>query len=253
MFISKPGFKEKMRGGQAVFGAEVSLGVPIAAELMAMAGFDFVQVDCQHGMWTDATAMAAFHHTLLGGSVPTARVEWNDHAAIGRLLDRGCMGIIVPMVNDREEAERAAAAVRYPPHGGRSTGAPVAMGIYGPEYKDWIDDEVFLGVQIETADGLANVREILSVEGVDGCMIGPGDLSKSMGLDLKKEVDVKRHREAIRHIYDVCVEVGKIPGIATGGKGAKPLRDQGFKFILSTGDFGMVAQGSREFMEWITT
>ena len=112
-----------------------------------------------------------------------ARVRKNDFGLIGRLLDNGSMGVVVPMVNNAEEAEQAVYATRYPPKGGRSSGA-FAVGIHGDDYDATANDEIFLAVQIETDEGAANAKEILSVDGIDGCWIGPGDLSRYMGLDL---------------------------------------------------------------------
>ena len=108
-----------------------------------------------------------------------ARVRQNDFGAIGRLLDMGALGIIVPMVHNAEIAKAAAFAMRYPPRGGRSGGA-FGVGFHGGgEYMSWADDEVFLAVQIESAEGLNNAEEIMAVEGVDGCWVGPGDLGIS--------------------------------------------------------------------------
>ena len=175
--------KEKMLGGQPAVGAEVNLGSTLSVEIISPLGFDFVIVDNQHGKWADQTSMLAFRNIVLGGSVPMARVRKNDFGLIGRLLDNGCLGVVVPMVNNAEEAEQAVYAARYPPLGGRSSGA-FGVGIYGPGYDDWAAEEIFLGVQIETAEGAQNAKEIMSVEGIDGCWIGPGDLSRYSGMDL---------------------------------------------------------------------
>ena len=176
--------KEKMLGGQPAVGAEVNLGSTLSVEIIAPLGFDFVIVDNQHGNWADQTSMLAFRNIVLGGSVPMARVRKNDFGLIGRLLDNGSLGVVVPMVNNAEEAEQAVYATRYPPLGGRSSGA-FGVGIHGPGYDDWAGEEIFLGVQIETAEGAQNAKEIMSVEGIDGCWIGPGDLSRYSGFYLR--------------------------------------------------------------------
>ena len=243
--------KRKMLAGKPVVGAEIGIGSPIVGEMFSLAGFDFVQVDCQHGMWSDDTAMQAFHHICLGPATPSVRVPDNDYAGIGRLLDRGALSIIVPMVNSPEEAERAARAVRYPPQGARSGGAPTGYMTYGSDYVASANDEVLLMVQIETQPAAEAAAEILSVEGVDGCMIGPGDLSKSMGVDLSQPDDAERHRKVIADVRESCARVGKLPGIATGGKGAEQHIKEGFLFVLATGDYGFLVDGARDFMEWI--
>lgn len=243
--------KRKMLAGEPVVGAELALGCPVIGEMFSLAGFDFVQVDCQHGMWDDAAAFAAFHHICLGPATPAVRVPDNDYAAIGRLLDRGALSIIVPMVNSPEEAQRAARAVRYPPHGARSGGAPTGYLTYGRDYASRADDEVLLMVQIETRRAAQAAEEILSVDGVDGCMIGPGDLSRSMGLDLSRAPDRARHAHAIGEIRDACIGAGKLPGIATGGRGAEQYLKEGYLFVLAMGDYALIADGARNVLQWI--
>ena len=207
--------REQMLKGNPAIGAEVSLGSPLSAEIISSVGFDFVVVDFQHGAWTEESATAAFRSIVLGGSIPMARVRKNDYSLIGRLLDLGVMGIIVPMVNSVEDAQAAAFATRYPPQGGRSNGA-FATGYLGNDYEQKIDNEVFLAVQIET--GIAQLRseEIMAVEGIDACWIGPMDLARTKGLDLKTEDGQDQHVKAITAIVESCIRAGKIPGIALG-------------------------------------
>ena len=243
--------KRKMLAGQPVVGAELAIGSPVVGEIFSLAGFDFVQVDCQHGIWDDSTAFAAFHHICLGPATPSVRVPDNDYAAIGRLLDRGALSIIVPMVNSPEEAQRAAQAVRYPPHGSRSGGGPTGYLTYGNDYAACANDEVLLMVQIETQRAAEAAAEILSVDGVDGCMIGPSDLSKTMGVDLSQPADRERHARVIGDIRDTCIRVGKLPGIATGGRGAEQCLKDGFLFVLAMGDYGLLVDGGREAMQWV--
>ena len=146
--------KQRMLEGKPAFGAEVNLGSSLSAELLSPLGFDFILVDNQHGAWDDNSSMSAFRSIALGVAMPMARVRRNEFGAIGRLLDRGAMGIVVPMVNSVEEAEAAAEAVRYLPIGGRSAGA-FGTGFLGGDYMQWANDEIFLAVQIETVEAAA--------------------------------------------------------------------------------------------------
>ncbi len=130
---------------------------------------------------TTTSSMTAFRSIALGAATPMARVRRNEFGTIGRLLDRGAMGIVVPMVDSVQEAQAAAEAVRYPPVGGRSGGA-FGTGFLGDGYMRWANDEIFLAVQIETVGAAEVAEDILAVEGIDGCWVGPGDLSMSMGL-----------------------------------------------------------------------
>src|SRR5437762_12100620 len=105
--------KRKMLAGDPAIGVGIGLGSPLAAELLSRAGFDWVLVDNQHGPWDDDSTAIAFRYICFGSAMPMARVHQNDFYAIGRLLDRGAMGIVVPLVNSVDEACAAAAAVRY--------------------------------------------------------------------------------------------------------------------------------------------
>src|SRR5260221_8961578 len=141
--------KQRLLKGETVVGTTLGLGSLLAAEVVAHAGFDFIIVDTQHGAWDDVVTLHAFRAITMGGTVPMIRVLCNDYGRIGRALDHGALGIIVPMVNSVEDAQAAAQAVRYPPRGNRSIGARWAE-FHGENYASWADDEVFLAVQIES-------------------------------------------------------------------------------------------------------
>jgi 4-hydroxy-2-oxoheptanedioate aldolase len=236
--------KRRMLEGKAALGIVATSGSPLGAQTLSLAGFDFVLVDNQHGAWELNATMDAFHKISLGPATPMARVHRNDFYDIGRLLDRGALGIVVPMVNTRQEAEAAAFAMHYPPGGGRSVGA-FAVDFYGAQdYNAWFEQEGFLAVQIETAQALENVGEIMSVEGVDGCWIGPNDLAATMGLDLSSAADRKKHQDAIMRVLDACHEAGKIPGIF-GGDDPGYWVEKGFLFVTTTTDLAMLGQAAR--------
>jgi 4-hydroxy-2-oxoheptanedioate aldolase len=229
--------KRRMLEGHPGVGATVGLGSPTAAGLLARAGFDFVLVDYQHGEWDDAAALAAFRSIALHGAVPMARVRQNDFYTIGRVLDRGAMGIIVPMVNSVAEAEAAALAVRYPPSGGRSFGGSLALH-YGADFDTWIDREIFLAIQIESARAVEHAEELLAVDGVDGCWIGPNDLARSLGV----AQNTPAHTEAILHVVEACRKTNKIAGIsAADAADAQRWIGHGLLFVTAGGDGAMVA------------
>ena len=245
--------KQKMLAGEQVIGAELGLGCPVIGEIFSLAGYDFVQVDCQHGIWDDEGAFQAFHHILLGEATPSVRVPYNDYGDIGRMLDRGAQSIIVPMVNSREEAQEAAQATRYPSLGSRSKGGGAGRLTYGNDYADVANDEILLMVQIETKEAVGQAEAILSVEGVDGCMIGPGDLALTNGWDLKSEADKKKHREAIMHVKSVTESCGKLPGIATGVEGAQEYLPDGFLFVLCMSDGYLLSSEGKEICDSLNT
>ena len=241
--------KQKMLMGEPAVGAEVGLGSILSVERISPLGFDFVLVDNQHGYWSAETSMAAFRMIHAGGTVPMARVGKNEFAAIGRLLDMGCMGIVIPMVNTVEEAQQAVFAARYPPMGGRSIG-PFGTEFLGENYDDWADKEIFLAVQIETGQGAENAKEIMEVYGIDGCWIGPGDLSRYMRLDLNTDNGREIHQQTIRKVISDSKEAGKIPGISTSSAGqAKHWMDQGCLFVTAGSDSEWVVEKSIEVLE----
>jgi len=235
--------KHKMLKGEPVVGVSCGMGSTLIAELLSHAGFDFVLVDTQHGAWTDETIGYAFRSISLGQAVPMARVSWNDRGAIGRLLDRGALGIVVPMVNSKEEAQLAASATRYAPRGARSTGGNPSH--YGSEYDKWINDEVFLAVQIETVQAVEHAEEILGVDGVDGCWIGPADLAKSMGVDRSTPEGFKAHRAMIMRVAEACRKTGKIAGIS-GDLDISFWHQNGFQFVTASYDGGLMLEGAKQ-------
>jgi 4-hydroxy-2-oxoheptanedioate aldolase len=240
--------KQRLLAGQPVLGIVLDMGSPTIAGIAARCGFDFVLVDYQHGDWDDASALAAFRAISLGAAVPVARVRQNDFYTIGRALDRGALGIVVPMVNSADEARAAAFAMRYPPHGGRSFADSLAVH-FGPDYDTWANREVFLAVQIETAQAAARAEEILAVDGVDGCWIGPMDLARSLGVAPGSQT----HENAIQATLEACHKTGKFPGIytpnaATAGRRVK----DGFRFVTAADDGGLIETGAKEVLRQLT-
>jgi 4-hydroxy-2-oxoheptanedioate aldolase len=243
--------KAQMLAGKPAIGAIASLGSPMAAEVLSRIGFDFVLLDCQHGNWEDDTALLAFHLIGLGPAVPMARVRQNDFYAIGRLLDRGALGIVVPLVNSVAEAQAAAWAVRYPPAGGRSWGPTYAV-YHGADYGEWANDEIFLAVQIESAQAVEQAQEILAVEGVDGCWIGPNDLAKSMGLDLNTPAGRSAHQEAILQVLAACQKTHKLPGMFGDGQAdTRRWIEHGFQFMTTTSDVRLVLGGGQAILHYL--
>jgi 2-dehydro-3-deoxyglucarate aldolase len=183
--MNQPGspasLKQRLRAKQITVGSWLSFDYAVTAEIMARAGFPWLVIDMEH----TATSVAGMHRLLqiidLAGCVPLVRVGANDPLLIKRALDSGAHGIIVPMVNSRAEADRAVQAAYYPPRGTRGVGLWRAQG-HGTafdQYRAWAERETLLVVQIEHHQGVAELEEILAVEGVDGFVIGPYDLSGS--------------------------------------------------------------------------
>ena len=153
-------------GGQAV-GAWLSIPSGFTAETMAHQDFDWLCIDMQHGLIDYADAVAMLTAISTTDTIPFVRVPWNDPATIMKVLDAGAYGVVVPLVNTREEADRAVAACRYPPAGIRSAG-PIRGRLYGgDDYLTGANDEIACIAMIETAEGLTNLDAIASTPGLD--------------------------------------------------------------------------------------
>ena len=242
--------KQRMLQGKPAIGAGAGLGSTLSVELLSQAGFDFILVDNQHGAWDDKETMAAFRSVCAGGAntaVPMARVRQNDFGAIGRLLDAGALGIVVPMVHTVEQARAAVRATRFPPQGGRSAG-PFGTGFLGPDYLKWANEAIFLAIQIESRQAVNDAEAILGVDGIDGCWIGPADLALSMGVNLATPAGAAEHRAAILHVLEACRKTGKVPGIASSPN-AREWLELGFRFVTAGGDSAYLMDGMRRTLE----
>ena len=202
-------------GGQTV-GAWLSIPSGHTAEAMAHAGFDWLCIDMQHGLIDYRDAVEMMRAISTTNTIPFVRVPWNDPATIMKVLDAGAYGVVVPLVNNREEAERAVWAVRYPPQGGRSSG-PSRIAFYaGNDYQLHSNEETALIVMIETKEGIANIDEILSVPGVDCAYIGPSDLAYALGMQPTGDNRDPRHEAMVMSLYEACRRHGIAPGMHTG-------------------------------------
>ncbi len=217
-------------------GAWCQLPSPLSGEIMASFGFDWVCVDMQHGPITIESAAAMVQSISVSGAKPIVRVTSNEPWLIGRALDVGASGVIVPLVNTRAEAERAARACRYAPEGTRSFGPVRAPAT----------DRVFCLVMVETREGVENVEEIAAVPGVDGIYVGPWDLALSHGLEAPgPETD-----PAIERVLAACGRYGIAAGIHTGsGRSARAYLEAGFCFAAVASDIEFLAESSRRELE----
>ena len=228
--------KQRLQQGEPSIGTWLSLPSPEAAEQIAQLPFDWLVIDSEHNTQDIRTLGLMFMATSRAGIAPMVRIPWNSPENFKRVLDAGAWGVVVPMVNTREEAEQAVRATRYYPDGNRSVGGgrhAISFDTSGAEYYKNANDQVLLVAQIEHIDGVNNADEILSTPGIDACFIGPNDLAASMGLGLgvSLESDIPELVEAIMHIRDTCKKYGVATGIHTSGADAVNFRiGQGFQF-----------------------
>lgn len=236
--------KQMMLEGKPAFGFTAALGSPLSIELLSNCGVDFVMVDRQHGSWGDDSTIAALIALRGGVATPMARVLRNEFGLIGRLLDEGMMGIIVPMVNTPEDAAAAARACRFPPIGDRSWGWGRAR-VLGDDYSSWIDEQLFVAVQVESAEAVANAEAIMATPGVDGCWVGPSDLALSMGFHPSEMDRREEHARALETVLAACRNTGKIPGIAGRSVADAVARtEMGFRFVTAGSDAGFIIAGA---------
>ncbi len=228
--------KQKMLDGKPAFGYSIGLGSPLVAELFAHSGIDFVFLETQHGSWGHDGVVAALMAISGGSSIAMARVAKNEYFLIGKMLDQGALGIVVPMVDTREQSQAVADACRLPPLGNRSWGMGRAR-VYGSDYGDWIDSQSFVAVQIESTRSVENAEAILSTPGIDGCWAGPADLALSMGIHPRDADGDDRHKRALERVVQACRNTGTIPGIACQTpEEARRRADEGFQFLTAGSD-----------------
>ena len=227
--------RELWASGHATFGGWLTIPSAVSAEAAARAGFDYVCADNQHGVIDYETSTSLAHTILLGGSRPIARVPWNEPGIIGKMLDAGVEGVIVPMVNSAEEAAAVVRACRYPPLGARSYG-PILAGLRNSSYASDANEIVAAIPMIETAEAVGHLDDILAVPGVNAIYVGPADLSLSLGLPPGNNDDRAEFTDALTTIVDACRRHGVVPGIHASGALAARRLEQGFMMITVAGD-----------------
>jgi 4-hydroxy-2-oxoheptanedioate aldolase len=237
--------RELLDSGRPTIGGWCAIPSAFSAEILACAGFDWVCIDTQHGL-IGYEQMTAMLQALDARGVPTlVRVQWNEPSPIMKTLDAGAQGVIVPMVNSREEAVAAARASRYPPLGYRSWG-PVRAALgdttFDPESAN---RRLVCIVMVETPEAVDAVEEIASSPGVDGILIGPYDLSLTTNLNLVTPGDKPRDSEQIARVLEACNQAGIPAGITcqTAADVAR-RREQGFRLLQLGSDLAFLSQAA---------
>jgi 4-hydroxy-2-oxoheptanedioate aldolase len=241
-------FKKKMSRGQPVIGCWLSMGSSIAAEIIATSGYDAVVLDHEHGPGHLQGATSLLQALGEDGPTPIMRVPWNDAVYIKRALDIGMMGIIIPYVQNAEEARAAVAACHYPlagirgvaPHAGRCS----RWGMRLEEYLNDLPKKILVICQIETEEAISNIDEIAAVPGVDMLFMGPSDISASIGKALVSE------DPQVKRIYAKCERKmrasGKLLGTVTRpGKTVEWTYRRGFDFVIAGSDAKLLASAAQ--------
>jgi 4-hydroxy-2-oxoheptanedioate aldolase len=235
--------------GEAAHGAWLSIASSFSAEVMAHQGFDWITVDMQHGAIDYTTALTMLQAIGTTDTMPFVRVPWNEPGIIGKVLDAGAMGVIIPMVNSVQEAEDAVAACRYAPEGRRSFGPTRATFYAGRDYFSGANREVACIPMIETQQALDNLDDILSVTGIDAVYVGPADMSISLGLPPGMD-NGGAFEDARLRIAEACKQHGVTAGIHANASLAAKHRAAGYRMITISSDVGSLAAGaSRDLRE----
>ena len=231
--------------GEQTIGLWLSLANTYSAEAMSKLGFDWVCIDMQHGLidYTDLVNMLPAISN--SDATPLVRVPWNEPYEIMKALDAGAYGVIIPMVNNRKEAEQAVMACRYPPLGNRSFG-PIRGALYGGRgYALEANDQIACIAMIETAEGIANADEIMSTSGLNGIYIGPADLALSMGLPAMGDQPQDEHLVVVKELLEKCRAHKIAAGIHTSSlEYAQKYLALGFNFVTLGSDSGHMAKNA---------
>lgn len=237
--------RQTLEAGQPSIGGWLNLASPLAAEVMAAAGYSWLVVDAEHSPFDLELVAHTFRAVEARGAVPLVRAWDHDPVTLARLLDAGAWGVIIPHVSSPEQARQLARAMRYPPRGTRSVGTGRCITL-SPEYRQRIDDEVLCIPQIEDLDGIAKAEAIAREEGVDIGFLGPVDLAMSMGV----EPGHPEHEAALRRFREAFQRVGKPCGLpARGAAAARQRLQEGFRFLDVASDLRLLDAGARQTLE----
>jgi 2-keto-3-deoxy-L-rhamnonate aldolase RhmA len=242
--------KDKLNSGKVSIGSWMSMAHPSIAEILAMAGYDWVVIETEHTAIDVSEVLRLIIAIEQRGSIPLVRLAWNDPIQAKAVLDSGAAGIIVPMVNTKAEAELAVKMTKYPPMGFRGVGLARAQG-YGVDFDKYVNcanADTLLMLQIEHIDAVNNIEEILSVPGIDGTYIGPYDLSMSLGIP--GQLNHPDVINAKNKVLEATLKKGLVAGIHcvhsdTASIDSKLAIEQGYRFIAIGTDILFLGNSAR--------
>lgn len=244
--------KNRLKNRDLTIGSWLTIGNEITTEIMANSGYDWLTIDLEHSAIDIDMTQKMIRIIELCNCTPLVRVGSNDQTIIKRVMDAGSIGVIVPMVNSKKDAEDAVAFTKYPPTGVRGVGLARAQkyGLNFEGYKKWCDENSIVIVQVEHIKAVENLKDILLVEGVDGFIVGPYDLSASLGhpgnfehpLVVEALTEVKKVANELNslsgfHVIKPCIEDFKIKV------------NEGYKFVAHSLDSLILADASKSLIE----
>jgi 2-dehydro-3-deoxyglucarate aldolase/4-hydroxy-2-oxoheptanedioate aldolase len=243
-------FRDRTLAGESLFGLFLDLASPASADLCASLGYDWLLVDLEHGAGTDADLPGQLRAIELGGPAALCRPQSGERIRIGRALDMGARGIMVPRLDSADEAREAVTFLRYPPAGIRGVATRVrgaGLGVVGHADVKRLNERVVGIIQIESVGGLRDADAIAAIDGVDVLFVGPADLSHSLGIP--GQFGHADYRAALERVAAACRTHGKAAGILVYDPAVVPdLLELGFTFIGIGADGGFVADGAKRFL-----
>jgi 2-dehydro-3-deoxyglucarate aldolase/4-hydroxy-2-oxoheptanedioate aldolase len=240
-------FRDRVLGGETLLGLFLDLNSPTSAELCAAAGYDWLLVDLEHGATTEADLLGMLHAVEVGGSTPIVRPQSGERLRMGRALDAGARGIMVPRLDSADEAREAVMFLRYPPDGIRGVATRVrgaGLGTVAHPDVHRLNQRVVGIVQIESTGGLADADTIAAIDGVDVLFVGPADLSHS--LHIPGQFQHADYVAALERVVAACRAHGKAAGILVYDTAVVPRHlELGFSFVGIGADAAFVAEGAK--------
>lgn len=238
-------FRQRIHAGETLFGAWASLGSPGSAELLGRSGLDWVVVDMEHGNTTESELLAHLTAIEVSGSLALVRPQSGERLRIGRALDMGAAGVVIPRLDTAEQVREAVTFLRYPPTGQRGVALltrGARLGTVNHAGVAALNDDIVGVVQIESPLALDAAEEFAATDGVDVLFVGPADLSHSLGIPGQFGNPV--YQEALRKVVAACRAHGKAAGILLYDPASfKPHLDLGYTFIGIGADISFVNDG----------
>jgi 4-hydroxy-2-oxoheptanedioate aldolase len=241
-------WRERLGGPEPLVGMWVASASPVAAEICAGSGLDWLLIDCEHAPNNLITIQAQLQAVAPYPITPVVRPPTGDPVQIKQLLDAGVEVLLIPMVESAEQAQELVRAVRYPPAGIRGVGAALARASRWQRVDGYLgqaDNDICLMVQVESVAGLDDLEAICKVDGVDAVFIGPADLAAAMGH--LGQTDHPEVIAAVEHAIEVIVASGKAAGVNAFVESlARRYLSVGVRYILVGADVTLLARGSEE-------
>ncbi|NKB53122.1 MAG: 4-hydroxy-2-oxo-heptane-1,7-dioate aldolase [Rhizobiaceae bacterium] len=245
-------FKQRLLAGEQLIGIWNSLANPIAAEALSLVGYDWMLFDTEHSPVEIAGILPLLQAAAVGSAAHVVRPAWNDPVLIKRALDIGAQTLLIPFVQNADEAQAAVCAMRYPPKGLRGVAGSTRASRFGlaPDYLGSANEQVCCLVQIETEEALTNLEEIAQTEGVVGVFIGPSDLAASLGYLGEPENPVVQNalEDCVNRLKDINVPAGIL---ATNTDAAIRYRKWGYQFVAAGVDTSLLVSGAKTVLQTV--